>query len=85
MKQVTGRAKGYKYFICDHCETEFTPASTGRPPKFCSNACKQKAYREREEHKRSRMIESSWEAALNSPEYGQWLDSFVTSPVGRSQ
>ena len=68
MKQVTGRAQGYQYYICDHCEREFTPASTGRPPKYCCNACKQKAYREREEARQSQMIENSWKAALDSPE-----------------
>jgi hypothetical protein len=32
---------------CNHCETPFSQPSTGRPKKFCSDACKMAAYREK--------------------------------------
>ncbi|TDD36727.1 TetR/AcrR family transcriptional regulator [Actinomadura sp. KC06] len=30
---------------CELCATAFTPAATGRPARFCSAACRQKAHR----------------------------------------
>ncbi|MFI0373515.1 TetR/AcrR family transcriptional regulator [Actinomadura sp. 1N219] len=30
---------------CELCATSFTPAATGRPARFCSAACRQKAHR----------------------------------------
>ena len=32
---------------CGFCNKPFTAASTGRPPKYCSDACRQSAYRSR--------------------------------------
>lgn len=31
---------------CKWCRKEFEPPTMGRKPKFCSNACKQAAYRQ---------------------------------------
>lgn len=37
-----------RYFRkCLVCGQRINPKTTGRTPKFCSNACKQKDYRER--------------------------------------
>lgn len=33
--------------ICPVCRTEFDVAATGRKPKYCSDKCKMKAYRNR--------------------------------------
>lgn len=32
---------------CPECKKRFTAASTGRPPRYCSPACRQRAYRRR--------------------------------------
>ncbi|WP_230421334.1 TetR/AcrR family transcriptional regulator [Actinomadura soli] len=32
---------------CELCATSFTPAATGRPARFCSASCRQKAHRRR--------------------------------------
>jgi hypothetical protein len=34
---------------CAVCGAEIVPAATGRPRQTCSNACRQRAYRERAE------------------------------------
>lgn len=36
---------------CEWCGKPFKPNSRGRPRKYCSNTCKNKAYREREKQK----------------------------------
>lgn len=33
--------------VCKHCGTEFTPATTGRKPEYCSSVCRTKAFRHR--------------------------------------
>jgi hypothetical protein len=33
---------------CESCTAPLAPASTGRPPRFCSAACRQAAYRSRQ-------------------------------------
>ena len=33
---------------CKSCRTSFSPAERGRRPRYCSAACRQKAYRKRE-------------------------------------
>ncbi|MFD0366053.1 RNA polymerase sigma factor [Nocardia sp. GCM10030253] len=38
---------------CDQCEQSFgRRARSGRPPRYCSNACRQRAYRRRTEQPR---------------------------------
>jgi hypothetical protein len=33
---------------CGYCRTRFTPPPAGRPPRYCSAACRQAAYRQRD-------------------------------------
>ena len=39
---------------CDHCGRVFYAKSTGRPRRYCGNACKQRAYRRAKEDERGR-------------------------------
>lgn len=32
---------------CEHCRNWFTPEARGRPPRFCSASCRQRAYEQR--------------------------------------
>lgn len=46
---------------CKMCEREFQYFSyVKRKPAYCSNACKQKAYRRREEEKAYNRLGSRW-------------------------
>jgi hypothetical protein len=42
---------------CPQCETRFWPYTRGRKKRYCSNACRQAAYRDR---KRARAWEAWW-------------------------
>ncbi len=37
--------------VCVRCGWDFQPASQGRRPRYCSAACRQRAYRLREEER----------------------------------
>ena len=43
-----------QYLLCAHCMTGFTaqpsPTGAGRPPLYCSNACRLKAWRGRQKN-----------------------------------
>ena len=36
-----------KKMTCKHCRARFLPPNRGRRPRYCSAACRQKAYRKR--------------------------------------
>lgn len=46
--------------VCLFCGVELTPARTGRPPRYCSTACRQDAYRLRRTLPRLRAARRFW-------------------------
>lgn len=54
---------------CEHCGRVFYGwQATGRPKKYCSNACKQRAYRRARDDKRGRRITEAARAMLDKQE-----------------
>jgi hypothetical protein len=41
------RRRAGQPLVCGWCRQEFTPASRGRTPKWCSQACRQRAWEQR--------------------------------------
>lgn len=41
------RRRAGQWLVCGWCRQEFTPASRGRAPKWCSQACRQRAWEQR--------------------------------------
>ncbi len=41
---------------CKQCRESFAPPGKGRPPRYCSVACRQKAYRKRRAHPHYHML-----------------------------
>lgn len=41
------RRRTGQLLVCGWCSREFTPASRGRAPKWCSQACRQRAWEQR--------------------------------------
>jgi predicted nucleic acid-binding Zn ribbon protein len=50
---------------CLVCGDPISANRTGRPPKFCSNACRQKAYRDRDREWRKSLREQKFAATEN--------------------
>ena len=49
-------AYGYKYSVCDHCSKQYEDNSFGRPSRYCSSVCRQRAYRRRKDNERHEQI-----------------------------
>ncbi|MFF4311708.1 XF1762 family protein [Streptomyces sp. NPDC001507] len=47
-RDETRTARGHKR--CSECQNPIPTAATGRPPRYCSPACRQRAYRRRQRH-----------------------------------
>lgn len=41
------RRRADQTLVCGWCSREFLPATRGRPPKWCSQACRQRAWKQR--------------------------------------
>ena len=41
---------------CAWCRNDFRPSGRGRPPRFCSNSCRQRAYEKRREQQQATTI-----------------------------
>lgn len=46
-RHKTRRVPSARMRVCHHCQEPFTPAATGRPPKYCSATCRKKAFDQR--------------------------------------
>lgn len=47
LKVVTKQPRGRQR--CEWCRQHFNPKTRGRPPRFCSDSCRQRAYEKRHE------------------------------------
>src|SRR5207244_1760278 len=56
---------------CPQCRSMFKPRGRGRPPRFCSAACRQKAYRKRAADPRRPALKL----------YQSWLHKIVDRPA----
>lgn len=47
MERMSSVGKGRKGIVCQWCHKEFEGSGRGRPRKFCSQSCRQRAYEQR--------------------------------------
>ncbi len=68
--------------VCVLCGRDFQPASQGRRSRYCSSACRQRAYRLRED-------ERVWRASSSGPAdpraVAAFLDAALNPRLPRSQ